>query len=383
MVGATLIELLVACALTLLVLGTAAALAIPAAAGFHAVPAHADVQQRLRVAVEAIASEIRQASSGPAVDLAGGPADAWPAIMPCGWAGDPVAGAAWPCARADVLTVVAPDRPLWVFTLEPAGGTAALRIVWPPGCPPGSAGCSFAAGDSVVVSDGRGACERATIAAPAEAGATLLTAWPLAFPYPHGTLVASADPRTYYLRAEPGAAGLQLRRRASGADLPVLDHLAQLRFEYFGDPAPPEVRAEPSGRFVPGYGPAPVHAATLQPDGSTRWDALASCAFAVSGGVPRSTLQPLPADDHGLASLPLAALSDGPWCPDSATGPRIDLDLYRIRRVRVTVRVIAASASMRGAGAGWFAVAGTGRDAPRLVPDLEARFDVSVSGTGR
>jgi hypothetical protein len=383
MVGATLIELIVACALTLLVLGTAAALAIPAATGFHTVPAHADVQQRLRVAVEAIASEIRLASSGPAADLTGGPADAWPALMPCGWADDPVAGAGGPCTRPDVLTIASADRPLWVFTQETAGGAAAIRIAFPPGCPPGSAGCGFTAGDSVIVSDGRGACERATIAAAADGGATLVTSMPLAFPYARGAVVASADPRTYYVRAEPGGAGLQLRRRASGSDLPVLDHLAHLRVEYFGAAAPPEARAEPSGRFTSSYGPAPDQKPALQPDGSTRWDVFDSCAFTVTGGVPRSTLQPLPADDHGLASLPLAALSDGPWCPDSSTGPRIDLDLYRIRRVRVTVRVIAASAPMRGAGGGWFAVAGTGRDAPRLVPDLEARFDVSVPGAGR
>ncbi len=383
MVGTTLAELLVACAVTLLVLGAALAVAVPAAAGFHAVPAHADVQQRLRVAVETLASEIRQASAGPAVDLPDGPADAWPAVLPCAWAVGPVAGHAWPCARADIVTLAVPDRPLWVLMREDADGAEPLAVARPPGCAPGLAGCQFDVADAVMVSDGRGAVEGTAVAAVGDGGATLWLTRPLQSTYAAGSLVASAGVRTYYLRMDAGAVGLQLRRRTAGSDLPVLDHLAAFSVEYFGAAAPPDTWADTAGRFRSRYGPAPAHSSAIQPDGSIRWEPVASCAFTVTEGAPRSVLQTLTTAEDGLARLPLDMLADGPWCPDAAAAQRVDLDLYRVRRIRVTVRLLTPSPSRRGAGSDWFAVAGEGRDAMRLVPDLQTRFDVSVRGGGR
>lgn len=45
--------------------------------------------------------------------------------------------------------------------------------------------------------------------------------------------------RTYYLKTDATAGASQLMRRDdSGVDLPVVDHITRLEFEYFGEPQP-------------------------------------------------------------------------------------------------------------------------------------------------
>jgi hypothetical protein len=69
-------------------------------------------------------------------------------------------------------------------------------------------------------------------------------------------------------------------------------------------------------------------------------------------------------------------LKDGPWCPDSAAPGRYDADLLRIRKVRVTLRVQAASPSLRGPTGTLFTRGGTSRGSERFIPDHEIKFDV-------
>ena len=70
-------------------------------------------------------------------------------------------------------------------------------------------------------------------------------------------------------------------------------------------------------------------------------------------------------------------LTDGPWCADAAKPNRFDADLLRIRRVRVTVRVQAALASMRGPLGTLFMKGGTAKAGERFIPDQEVTFDVT------
>jgi hypothetical protein len=71
------------------------------------------------------------------------------------------------------------------------------------------------------------------------------------------------------------------------------------------------------------------------------------------------------------------ALTDGPWYPDDTSPDRFDVDLRRIRRVRVRMR-LQASAPFRGPAGLLFAHGGTATAASRTVPDLDVRFDVAV-----
>ena len=56
---------------------------------------------------------------------------------------------------------------------------------------------------------------------------------------------------------------------------------------------------------------------------------------------------------------------------------RFDADLLRIRRVRVTLRVQTAVASLRGPAGVLFTNGGLSRSGGRSVPDLEMQFDVT------
>ena len=111
-------------------------------------------------------------------------------------------------------------------------------------------------------------------------------------------------PHTYYLKND-AATGIAQLMRYDGheSDLPLADHVVGLGFDYFG------------------------------------------------------------ADGAQLAA---AAFQDGPWFPDDEDRNRFDMDLLKIRRVRVTLRVQPASAALR-----------------RLLPDREIRFDVAPRNLNR
>ncbi|MDA1183612.1 MAG: hypothetical protein O2930_03075 [Acidobacteria bacterium] len=126
---------------------------------------------------------------------------------------------------------------------------------------------------------------------------------------------AAVESHTYYLRSDPSAGEFQLRHYDGAAtDRPVLDHVVQLRFEYFG-----------------------------------------------ANQVP----------------LDAAVLGGGPWYPDAADSHRFDADLLDIRMVRVTLRVQAASAALRGPAGPLFVRGGTARAGERYLPDREIRFTVT------
>lgn len=120
---------------------------------------------------------------------------------------------------------------------------------------------------------------------------------------------------TYYLRSDIAAGEFQLRHYDGAVtDLPVVEHVVKLDFEYFG--------------------------------------------------ADRMRLVP-------------SRLQDGPWYPDDTDANRFDTDLLHIRRVRVTLRVQAARAALRGPAGVLFVHGGTAASGERYLPDREIRFDVS------
>jgi hypothetical protein len=83
---------------------------------------------------------------------------------------------------------------------------------------------------------------------------------------------------------------------------------------------------------------------------------------------------------QGQVELTQAQLTDGPWCPgaDAAKYPnRFDADLFRVRRVKVTMRVQAAVAALRGPAGVLFAHAGTSNGGAKIAPDQEITFSVT------
>src|SRR5262249_3592976 len=109
-----------------------------------------------------------------------------------------------------------------------------------------------------------------------------------------------------------------------------------------------------------------------------------NCVFELDpAGASVSRLPPLAAPGVSVVPLTSADLSDGPWCPDRGAPDRWDADLLRVRMVVVTLRVQAASASLRGPAGALFTHAGTSRAARRMTPDLEVRLSVTPRNLSR
>jgi prepilin-type N-terminal cleavage/methylation domain-containing protein len=191
------------------------------------------------------------------------------------------------------------------------------------------------------------------------------------------TAVGSAGVmRTYWLKADDRAGVYQLMSYAGGAsaDVPVVDNVVGLAFEYFGDPEPPRMirpLSDPTGPWTT-YGPPPARG----PSGP--YVAGENCVFAANGTDLSDARLPAlaPAGVH-LVPLPAEQLTDGPWCPDDGAAERWDADLLRVRAIAVTLRVQAAAAWLRGPAGNLFAHGGTSGSARRWLPDIEVRFTVA------
>jgi hypothetical protein len=151
-------------------------------------------------------------------------------------------------------------------------------------------------------------------------------------PHGAGALVVPIEVRSYYF--DPVRS--QLRYEDGWAtDAPVLDDVVGLSFQFFG----------------------------VQPQADGQQSAAHSCA---DGVVVADVSRP-------LAELTAGELTDGPWCRERY---RFDVDLLRVRRVGVRIRLQAAAAEYRGQDARLFARPGSALGLERSVPDVSIQFDV-------
>jgi prepilin-type N-terminal cleavage/methylation domain-containing protein len=295
--GFSFIELIVASAIVLLTTATVVRLSVPAQGLFSAQSDVADMQQRLRVAIDTLTKDLSVAGAGGYSSVNGAALD----------------------------YSFAPIRPY----------RSGARGADPPG--------SYK-DDTISISY-----------VPRSTGAMVTSVY---------SLKGDAAAGTYQLVMYDGSAN---------PDVPVVDNVVALAFEYYADARPPTMRkplAAPVGPWTT-YGPAPSAVAVAP------FAAGENCAFANDGSpdpVPR--LSSFGASSDGLVKLAAAQLTDGPWCPDDGAVEKWDADLLRIRRVAVTLRVQAAVASLRGPAGLLFTHGGTARSST-WVPDQEIRFDVA------
>ena len=145
---------------------------------------------------------------------------------------------------------------------------------------------------------------------------------------PSSALAADAQAtRTYYLKSDARANVFELMQFDGRlTDLPVIEHVVGLAFDYFADPE---------------------------------------------------------ADSPALALIKLdpAILTDGPWLKD-ASGRFFDRDVLRIRRVHVRLRLESADPSLRGPAGALFVHGGFSKAAGRFVPDEEIEMHVSPRNSG-
>jgi type II secretory pathway pseudopilin PulG len=366
--GFTLVESIVATGLTVCIAAAVFAAVHPAEAVFGVQAEAADMQQRLRVAVAALRRDLAMAGAG--IDAAGGSplVDYFPPLLPYrqGRTGGDTPGT----FRTDATTVLyVPSLTAQTTTSTAMPARAAdVQVNILPGCPVTDSSCGFSAATTALIFDETGSLDRFRVAGVDGSRLDLQHTLPDSSKiYAPGSWIVAGVSRSYFLRAAAPGAASQLMRDdgAAGGAAPVVDHVVQLAFEYFGDPRPP-TRPSP---------PEPGRQTTSYPPGE-------NCLFMRDGdsnAVPR--LPRLPAD-NGLVRLSASQLTDGPWCPDSSGANRFDADLLRIRKVALTIRIESAIEAFRGPAGPLFSRQGTSTTAGRFLPDLAVRLEIAPPNLG-
>jgi prepilin-type N-terminal cleavage/methylation domain-containing protein len=264
--GFSLVEMLIALLITLVVGGATFRLMNQAQAMFAVQAEVPDMQQRLRVASQSISRDVLAAGS------------AWfPSIVPHrrGMKSPDAAGT----FRGDRLSVLFVSALAARTTVEqPVDGSGVVVVKAQPGCPAGDPLCGFRADTLAVIFDQTGAYDVFRISSVAlDPPALTHSGFPLSKNYEAGANIAEAQTVTYWHQVDARAGVSQLMKYdGDETDLPLIDNVASLQFEYFAD---------------------------------------------------------------GLSLIEASSLTDGPWLPDATFANRFDADLLRVRRVRVTVRV--------------------------------------------
>ena len=221
--------------------------------------------------------------------------------------------------RTDAITMIfVPATTAQTRIKQPMPAQSAeLKVEKDPQCPQKDDLCSFEEGMTVLIYDLEGSYDTFTITNVQDDALHLQhNLDDLSKAYATGSNVVQVESHTYYLKTDLSTKTFQLMQYDGvSTDLPVVDHVVGLRFDYFGD------------------GPVPLDPAIFQ---------------------------------------------DGPWRPDEPGVPMFDADLLQIRRIRVLLRVQASLDSMRGPAGVLFAHAGTSTSAERYLPDLEVSFDVAL-----
>ena len=190
-----------------------------------------DLQQRLRVAVEAMRRDLTAAGAGLSRGSLRGPlVDSFAPILP---ARSGLLGAdAELSYYADRITIVfvPADASQTRLSVGMGADSGPLQVdAGAAGCPPDGT-CGFRAGDRVLIyapDDGDGAHDILTLAAVDPATSLLVPPGPLSRRYDAGARVATVVQRVYYL----DRVGRRLMTYdGDRSDVPVIDHVVDLRF---------------------------------------------------------------------------------------------------------------------------------------------------------
>ena len=344
-----LLETVVSMAIVVALLGAVFSLLDPAQGAVAAQPQAAEMQQRARAASAELHRELLMAGSGK------GPGSrtalSWlrAPIVP-GRLGGSAAGA----GRSDdpgFTLFYAPPGAAGAHLASglPAGPREVLvSLAPPPGCrrPPR---CGVDGPGNALVFDRRGRSElfRVTRARGPAVGLRRHGAGAGAA-FPPGASIVPVIIRGYALDRRRG----QLRRHGgTAATLPFVDGVVDLTVRYFG-------------------GPFPVLTPASSVDDAAERVAAPCLVAAAGGGRPPGAPAP------PTLELVAAELTDGPWCRG---GPPFDVDLFRLRRVRIAIRLRVPDDAWRGRDLlASSPPAPSGRSGG--VADLTVRFDVAPRG---
>lgn len=370
--GFSLVEVIVAMGLAL----TIGAVVCAVLAGARDVLAEThdaiDLQQRARVGIAVISAAIEEASG-----------QNLPGLLPLrigSVRSDPEG-----TFRTDVLTSVTRLGPQSRLMSDMPADSSDLVIETGSGCAAVPPPCGFVRDSQVMVSDDSGAFDLYAVddvIGPALRVSHLFPSGPRA--YTAGATVTAVRVQTYFLGpdARTGVSGLRRYEGGQRGDVPVVDHVVGLRFDYWGERLAPSALLasgrEPTYRTT--YGPSPPRSTAAgrgYPSGE-------NCVF-IRDGVfePRARLDALglASSRPGLVRMSAADLTNGPWCPGDTDGYRYDADLFRIRAVDVWLQVEAAD-DARGLPSSLFRRGGQSLSARRWVRDAEVHMRVNARAIG-
>lgn len=280
-------------------------------------PDIADLNQRVRAAAAALERDLRSAGGTSPHGPIGTLSSFLPPIQPAR-TGLIAADGELTAFRDRISILTLPDR-TWVAPLAADVAHPAADLSIDPdaaGCPAGGV-CGFTTGARAAIVDterlGAGFDLFSVTQALAGLGHSAPNP-PLSKLYRAATsVVLPIEQNVYYLDRDERRL---MRYDGFKSALPLVDHVVDLRFAYFADAHPASVSA-------------PL-------------DDAGNCAYG-PGDPPRPLLMPLAAGT--ISEIPLERFTDGPFCGIAPN--RFDADLLRIRRVRVTLRLQAADASVR------------------------------------
>ncbi len=376
--GFSLLEVLVATAVMLAVTAGVFSVMSPSNSAFNQEPEVADMQQRLRVGSDTVYKDLVMAGAGAYNgSMSGSLSYFFAPILPYrnGSANDDPPGS----FKTDTITLMYVPSTTSQTTLAshgPAQQSAEIAVNNESGCPPADPLCGFNIGMTALIYDATGNYDTFTVTNVQDA-AMHLQHNSDNFTYTNydanTTKIVQISSHTYYLKADAANQVYQLMHYdgSTNPDIPVVDNVVGLNFDYYGDPQPPQVID--AVKLTTSYGPHPPPLTTTYsayPNGE-------NCVIQVVGGLQVPRLPVLGGGGANLVKLDATNLTDGPWCPDVNNPNRWDADLLRIRKIVVTIRVQAALAAFRGPASNLFTVGGTSRKSTGWIPDQEIRFQVT------
>lgn len=375
--GTSIVEMLVATVIMITVTAATFTLMNPAQGMFAAQPEVMDMQQRLRIGVDTLNKDLMMAGGGTySGSMTGSLGNYFAPILPFRVGNvtpDPVGS--FFTDRVTLMYVPPTSAQTTIRNAMP-NTSAEIKVNAQPGCPSDDSLCGFKTGMTVLILDDTGAWDTFSITnVQTDALHLQHQGEQLNKPYDSGAYITQVAMYTYWLKTDTVAGNYQLMRYdGNQTDVPIVDNVVGLSFEYYGDRTPPQLRP---GLIPPTtYGPNPP--ALGVNNSADNWGAGENCTFQVSGGAQVPRLTSLNGGNNSLVKLTEAQLTDGPWCPDSVSPGRYDADLLRIRKVRITLRVQAAKESLRGPTGTLFTRGGTSRTGEQFVPDHEIKFDVTA-----
>ena len=347
--GYTLVELLVSSAIMIGVTGAIFSLMNPAQGAAQTQPEVADQQQRLRVAQETLFRELVMAGAGPYQGTTTGSLiNFFPPILPRRMGrlkADPTQGA--DSFKSDVITLTYVPNTYSQTSISQSmpPKSSELKVNPQNNCPKGDALCGFEVGQDILIFDSSGNFDTFSITQVQDDAAHLQhRGQDLNYGYETGAAITMVSQFTYYLDRTTNQL---MRYNGLTTEVALADNIVDLRFDYFGDPNPPLNPKPPKD--------------------------VANCLYDKLGnyiGPPA-----LPANDGSLAVLKPEDLSNGPYCGSGSN--EYDVDLLRVRKIRVTLRVQTGQEGLRSTDTALFMRPGRAGPSDRVLPDYRVSFEVA------